>query len=188
VFYAIDLKWNLAKVATEIVLRFYLTIGFVGLLGLTALAVTSTDAWQRRLGRRWAKLHRIVYPIALLAVIHHFMQSKQNISEPTLMAGLLLWLMVYRLVAARMPRNRRPGWRLALVLAVAAPVVTALGEAGWYWLSIGAPPGLVLAADLSLDAGVRPAQWVFAITMAAAAVAVARRLMTRPRTRPGFST
>ena len=51
-----------ADVASEIVLRFYLTIGFVALLTLLALAITSTDGWQKRLGRDWKRLHRLVYP------------------------------------------------------------------------------------------------------------------------------
>ncbi|MBV8167892.1 MAG: sulfoxide reductase heme-binding subunit YedZ [Alphaproteobacteria bacterium] len=177
VTYALDQKWNIAKVATEIVLRFYLTIGFVALLGLAALAVTSTDGWQRRLGgRRWTQLHRLVYPIALLAVIHHFLQSKLNVSEPTVMAGLLIWLMLYRVAAARGLRNRRPGWRLALLLAPVAALLTALGEALYFNLTVGAPPLLVLTADLSLDAGVRPAQVVLAITAVVALVAGLRRL------------
>jgi sulfoxide reductase heme-binding subunit YedZ len=187
--YALDQKWDLVKVASEIVLRIYLTIGFVGLLGLTALAVTSTDGMQRRLGgRRWSRLHRLVYPIALLAVIHHFLQSKLNVSEPTLMSGLLLWLALYRLAAARGPRNRRPGWRLALGLAPLVTLVTALGEAGWFWLSVGAPPALVLAADLSFDTGIRPAQVVFGITATVAAIAGLRRWQSRPRAHARAST
>ena len=56
-----DQMFDLLKVATEIVLRLYLTIGFIALLGLTALAVTSTDAMVRRLGsRRWQRLHQFV--------------------------------------------------------------------------------------------------------------------------------
>src|SRR5581483_9367191 len=49
---------DVAKVASEIALRVYLTIGFTALLGLCALAATSTDAMVRRLGRRWQRLHR----------------------------------------------------------------------------------------------------------------------------------
>lgn len=189
VFYAIDLKWDLAKVATEIVLRIYLTIGFVALLGLAALAATSTDAMQRRLGgRRWTRLHRLVYPIAILAVVHHFMQSKQNVNEPTVMAGLLLWLVLYRVFAARGPRNKRPGWRLALVLAPVVTLATALGEMVWFWAALGAPPLLVLAADLSFDTGIRPAQVVLAITALVALIAGLRRWQSRPRAQPHYST
>ena len=93
--------FDLAKVASEIVLRIYLTIGFAAVLGLSALAATSTDSMVRRLGRRWQTLHRLVYLIALLAVVHYWMQSKLEIWEPTIMVGIYLWLMGYRLLARR---------------------------------------------------------------------------------------
>src|SRR5579863_2880244 len=74
--YCGDQAFDFAKIASEIVRRIYLTIGFVALLGLATLAATSTDRMVRRLGRRWQSLHRLVYPIAFLAVIHYWMQSK----------------------------------------------------------------------------------------------------------------
>ena len=87
--YAADQAFDLAKVASEIALRIYLTIGFAALLGLAALAATSTDGMVRRLGaRRWQRLHRLVYLIALLAIVHYWMQSKLDIWEPTIMAGI----------------------------------------------------------------------------------------------------
>jgi hypothetical protein len=61
--------FDIPKVASEIALRFYLTIGFVALLGLAALAATSTDGMVRRLGgRRWQRLHRLVYLIVALGL------------------------------------------------------------------------------------------------------------------------
>ena len=84
----------------EIALRIYLTIGFAAVLGLAALAATSTDGMIRRLGaRRWQRLHRLVYAIALLAVVHFCMQSKLDLWEPTIMAGLYAWLIFYRVLA-----------------------------------------------------------------------------------------
>src|SRR3954471_23333242 len=97
--YATDQAFDLAKIATEIALRIYLTIGFAAVIGLAALAATSTDGMIRRLGaRRWQRLHRLVYAIALLAVVHYCMQSKLDLWEPTIMAGLYAWLMGYRLL------------------------------------------------------------------------------------------
>ena len=59
--YIADQMFDLIKVASEIVLRLYLTIGFTALVGLTVLAATSTDGMVRRLGgRRWLRLHQIV--------------------------------------------------------------------------------------------------------------------------------
>ena len=59
--YFVQEKFDLAKIASEIALRIYLTIGFVALLGLIALAATSTDAMIKRLGPRWNTLHKIIY-------------------------------------------------------------------------------------------------------------------------------
>src|SRR6185436_606773 len=74
--YVLDQKFDLFKVASEIVLRVYLLIGAIGLIGLIALGVTSTDDAIRRLGsERWNKLHRMIYGIAILGSIHFFIQS-----------------------------------------------------------------------------------------------------------------
>jgi len=95
--YILDQHFDIFKVASEIVLRIYLTIGALGLAGLIALASTSTDAAISRLGSgRWHAIHRFVYAIALLAVVHFFMQSKLNTYQPVLMAGFLIWLLAYR--------------------------------------------------------------------------------------------
>src|SRR5262245_32744142 len=104
--YIADQKFNLVKVATEIALRVYLTIGFTALLGLTALAVTSTDGMVRRLGpRRWQRLHQLIYVIILLALIHFFQQTKADVWVPTFVAGLVGWLLGYRLIVWRRSAN-----------------------------------------------------------------------------------
>jgi sulfoxide reductase heme-binding subunit YedZ len=83
--YIANEKFNLLKVATEIALRLYLTIGFLALLSLTALAVTSTDGMMRRLGgKRWRRLHQLIYVIVLLALVHFFQQTKADVWVPTL--------------------------------------------------------------------------------------------------------
>jgi sulfoxide reductase heme-binding subunit YedZ len=170
-----DQAFDLAKVATEIALRIYLTIGFVALLGLSALAATSTDAMTRRLGgRRWRKLHRLVYGIAVLAVIHHFMQSKANVIEPLVMAGLLFWLLAYRVLAAWRPRQVP-----LVLLGAGAGLLTALGEAVYYALKTGAPMLLVLSANLDTAAGVRPAWIVWGVGALVVVFAWARGLADR---------
>ena len=80
--YILDQKWDLIVVALEIVKRFYLTIGFVALLAYAALAITSTDGWQKRLRRNWKRLHWLVYPAVAVAIVHFFIQSKVRIGEP----------------------------------------------------------------------------------------------------------
>lgn len=79
-FYAADEAFELAKVAGEIVRCFYLAIGVTALLGLAALAGSSTDGMARRLGgQRWQRLHQLVYPIAALGLVHYFIQSKLEV-------------------------------------------------------------------------------------------------------------
>jgi methionine sulfoxide reductase heme-binding subunit len=178
--YFADQAFNLWTVATEIVLRIYLTIGFLALLGLLALAATSTDRMVRRLGGvRWTKLHRLTYPIALLAVIHHFMQSKVNVDQPMIMSGLFIWLMAWRLVAwQRGARRPVPIW-VAVALSLMSGVLTALGEALYYWLKLGAPPTRLLQATLAIDVAIRPAWWVLGITLALSIVGAIRMLQTQ---------
>ena len=158
--YIVDQAFDLGKVAEEILLRFYLTIGFVVLLILSAMAATSTDGMIRRLGgRRWRRLHQLIYLGALLAVVHFFLQTKANVNEPWVMAGLYGWLMGYRLLAWRYGSDSRtPLWAIG-ALGLGAGLVTALGEAIYYWIKVDADPRLVLGADLSLATGVRPA-WI----------------------------
>ena len=111
--YVLDQKWNLVVVATEIIKRFYLTIGFVALLALVVLAITSTDGWQKRLRRNWKRLHWLIYPAAFIAIVHFFIQSKVKIGEPAFTAGLFAWLMLWRVLPPklqrRLPRPRPPG-------------------------------------------------------------------------------
>jgi sulfoxide reductase heme-binding subunit YedZ len=160
-------------------LRIYLTIGFTALLGLTVLAITSTDGWQRRLGaRRWQNLHRVIYGIALLAVIHYCLQTKLDEWEPTVMAGIYLWLMSCRAFMWRYGRGKLPLWAMA-GMSVGAAILTALGEAFYFWIAMGAPVALVLAADLSLDTGVRPA-WVVLVSTAAIVILGAIRNLVKP--------
>jgi methionine sulfoxide reductase heme-binding subunit len=177
--YAADQMFDLVKVATEIVLRIYLTIGFVTLLGLAALTATSTDAMVRRLGgRRWSRLHQTVYGVAILAAIHYFMQRKLEIYEPTVMAGLLFWLLSYRLVLRLWARRRPPVWAIFL-LATIAGLATAVGEAVYFRLAMGVDPLLILSADLSLDVGLRPGWVVLIVGLAVTVLAAGRDLAKR---------
>ena len=98
--YIADQSFDLRKVASEIVLRLYLTIGFIAWSALPILAATSTDAMVKRLGgMNWRRLHQIIYVIGLLALIHFFQQTKADVSVPVFVSGLFTWLMGYRLIA-----------------------------------------------------------------------------------------
>src|SRR5271165_7150637 len=181
--YTADQMFDLQKVASEIALRIYLTIGFAALLGLAALAATSTDGMVRRLGGwRWRRLHQLVNAIVVLAVIHYCFQSKLDLWEPTIMAGLLVWLLGYRLLWWRFGSHGRLALGWLAPLGVAAALGTALGEAAYFRLAFHADPLRVLGADFSLQTGIRPAVIVFAIG-AAITVAGAWRAAASPRPR-----
>jgi methionine sulfoxide reductase heme-binding subunit len=91
----LGLAWETLFV--DITERPYITVGFTALVLLVPLAVTSTHGWQRRLGRKWAKLHRLIYAIAVLAVVHYWWQTKLDVAEPLLYAFLLTVLLGVRL-------------------------------------------------------------------------------------------
>lgn len=165
--YAAQQGFALGHVAAEIALRIYLTIGFVALLGLVALGATSTDAAVRRLRHNWVRLHRLVYAIAVLATVHYFLQSKADVSQATLMAGLFVLVFGYRIAD-----RGRAALTAPLVLAGVALLATAatvLIEYAWYALATGIPAERVLAANLDPDLAIRPA-WSVAIAGLAVAL------------------
>lgn len=85
----------------DIVKRPYITVGMVCFVLLAPLAATSTNAMIRRLGgRNWQRLHRLVYPAAILAVLHFYMLVKADIREPLLYASLVAALLGWRLWAS----------------------------------------------------------------------------------------
>lgn len=182
VAYAADQMFDLGKVASEIVLRYYLTIGFVGLLLLAALAATSTDGMVRRLGgKRWKRLHRLTYLIGIIAIAHFFMQSKLDVSEPTVMAGLFVWLMLYRAWSEWIGRHSVTAlWALAALAPISA-LATAGGEWVYYAAFTGIDPDLVLQANLTTQAGLRPAWVVLAIALAVPLAAALWRALERWR-------
>jgi sulfoxide reductase heme-binding subunit YedZ len=173
--YVAHMNGDLAKVASEIVARIYLTIGFVALLGLVALGVTSTDAMVRRLGRGWKRLHRLVVPIALLGLVHFFLQSRLDVTEPTLMAGLLLWLLAWR----TLPREVQGSGLALLAVALVAGLGTVLVEYAWFALATQVDPLRVVLANLDLAFGPRPAVIVLLAGLVAAMVPQARRKLAR---------
>jgi sulfoxide reductase heme-binding subunit YedZ len=154
--YIADQGFDLVHVALEIARRIYLLIGFVALLGLTVLAITSTDTMVKRLGGlRWRRLHQITHGIGLLALIHFFQQTKADVTVPTLYAGLFAWLIGYRLLAGWRGQNALSAPWLA-ALAVAAGLLTLVGEAIGIGLSFGVSPLTILATALDTDLGIRP--------------------------------
>jgi methionine sulfoxide reductase heme-binding subunit len=97
----LDHWFDVAALLKDILKRPYITVGFVGYLCLVPLAATSTSAMVRRLGgRNWQRLHRVVYVIAVLTVLHFVWQraAKNNLNEPLIYAAVLAVLLGFRVI------------------------------------------------------------------------------------------
>ena len=175
--YVVDQDGMLGRIIEEITRRFYLTIGFIAVLGLLVLALTSTDGWMRYLGRGWKRLHRLVFPLAVLAVLHAMIQAKSNASEPLVMAGLLLWLVVWRLLPR--PLALRPGVLAGGALLVG--VATAGLEYLWYANATNLPAARIFMANFNPDLAPRPALAVMLMALVLPALVVVQRLAGRRR-------
>jgi methionine sulfoxide reductase heme-binding subunit len=100
-YVAVDQGLDLHVLAQDVAKRKFMTVGFVGWLGLVPLAVTSTDRWVRRLGyARWKRLHRLVYVVAVLGVVHFIWRVKADTLRPYVFGAILAALLVARLPGA----------------------------------------------------------------------------------------
>ncbi|MDE2516839.1 MAG: ferric reductase-like transmembrane domain-containing protein [Rhodospirillales bacterium] len=169
--YVIDENFRLGFVASEILHRFYLTIGFVTLLGLVTLGATSTDAALRRLGANWKRLHRLAYGLILLAALHYFLQTKANVSEAVMLTGFVVWLLAWRAAPAGAQRS---AWIAAPLLVLATAATMAI-EFAWYATMTRIDPWRVLAVNETLRYGLRPAHIVALAGAAVLALALTRR-------------
>ena len=157
-----DQSFDLGKAVHEISHRVYLIIGATAWLGLATLAATSTDGMVRRLGGlRWRRLHQVIYGIALLALIHYFQQTKADVAVPTFAAGLLLWLMTYRLLVWWQDTSEL-STRSLLALSVVVSILTFAGEAIGIGITFRVSPMRVLDTVFDFDAGLRPGWQVLA--------------------------
>ena len=95
-YIALDLNFNWSLVLDEIVSRPYLSVGAFSWLILLALAVTSTQGIQRRMGKHWQKLHNWVYLATLLAPIHYIWSVKSGLIEPIIYILVALGLLAFR--------------------------------------------------------------------------------------------
>ena len=111
-YLVLDLRGWWTLVFEEIAERPYITVGLAAWLLLVPLAVTSTRGWMRRLGRNWGRLHRAVYAVAVLAVLHFWWIVKSDYREPLLYAAILTALLGWR-VWKRLSRRTAPATRPA---------------------------------------------------------------------------
>ena len=99
-YVAFDRFFRFATVPGDIVRRPFIAIGMTAFLLMLPLAITSTDAMIKRLGgKRWARLHRIVYAAAVLGVLHYYMLVKSDVRLPLTFAFLLAVLLGFRAFA-----------------------------------------------------------------------------------------
>lgn len=106
-FVGLDYTFDVGLLREAIFEKRYALVGFAAFILLLPLAITSTTGWMRRLGRRWKRLHQVVYVAAVLAVLHFTWSVKADIRVPLQFAGLLGLLLV-----ARWPPVRRAARRL----------------------------------------------------------------------------
>ena len=110
----LDQFFDPAAIVKDIIKRPFITVGFAAFILLIPLAATSTHAMIRRLGRRWQQLHRLVYVIAILGVVHYLWLIKKDITEPVVYGGILTLLLFLRLP-----------WGLALLQTARARLIPA---------------------------------------------------------------
>ncbi len=105
-FFILGFDW--AQLGVELVKRPYIFVGSLAFLGLLAMAVTSNRYSQRRLGKRWKKLHRLIYGVLGLGLLHMLWIVRADLKEWTLYAGIGALLLVLRIPAVA---RRIPIWR-----------------------------------------------------------------------------
>lgn len=99
IYAVLDRELDWSHLGEDIIERPFITIGFLAWLLLIPLAATSTNAMMRRLGRRWKKLHKLVYLIGALAVVHFIWLVKKDLQEPLIYASIFVILMLLRMPA-----------------------------------------------------------------------------------------
>ena len=96
-YMVLDLYFDFSAIAKDILKRPYITVGFTALVLMIPLAITSNAKMIRRLGKRWQQLHYLVYPIAILGVIHFYWLVKSDITRPAQYGLVLALLLGFRL-------------------------------------------------------------------------------------------
>ena len=107
-YVAFDHVFDVVEILKDIVKRPFITVGFTALALMTPLAITSANRMVQRLGtKRWLALHRLVYVIAPLGVLHFWWMVKRDVTEPAIYAAILALLLGYRAWAHLKDRRRR---------------------------------------------------------------------------------
>ena len=105
-YLVLDQYFGWTYIIDDIAERPYITVGFAAFVLLIPLAITSTKGWIRRLGKRWTKLHRLVYVSAGLGVLHYIWVVKADLRRPLVLAAILVVLLLLRTPPARAALER----------------------------------------------------------------------------------
>jgi len=99
----LDQNWDLIDMLKDVAKRPFITMGFMSFVLLLPLALTSNHWAQRKLGRRWGKLHRIIYLIGVAAILHYWWHkaSKNDLETVSIYAGVMLLLLCCRIPSIR---------------------------------------------------------------------------------------
>ncbi len=107
IYVTFDRELDLRSTFVEFGLRTYLQVGGISLLLMIPLAATSTNTMIRKMGaKRWQVLHRLAYPIGILAVIHFYMSVKSDVREPMAFGVVMLGLLAMRLLPQSKARTK----------------------------------------------------------------------------------
>jgi len=107
IFLMFLLQWQWSDIGHEIVERPYITIGFTAFIFLVPLGLTSSSAAQRKMGRNWKKLHRLVYVVSILAVIHILWIVRSSYFDALLYGSLVFICLAYRIMRKYSPAVRK---------------------------------------------------------------------------------
>ena len=101
-YMVLDQFFDFEEIIIDIAKRPYITVGFTAFVLLIPLAITSTKGMMKRLGKKWTMLHKIIYLIGTLAILHFLWLVKADILEPVIFGIILITLLILRL-----PKKRR---------------------------------------------------------------------------------
>jgi sulfoxide reductase heme-binding subunit YedZ len=133
IYLVLDQFFDWHTIIEDIGKRPYITVGFTALVLMSALAATSNRWAVKRLGKRWARLHALVYVIALAGIVHFTWSQKADIRRPTIYGIILVGLLALRLVVPRLQGRARRRVPLTALAGTVQPPRPAGGRrpAGW---------------------------------------------------------
>ena len=158
VFYFVSQDWDWPLIIDGMITALYLTTGYVALALMLFLGLTSNDVSIRTLGSNgWRRLHWLVYPAAILSLVHFLLEVRADGDEAAIIAGLLLYLFLFRGL-----RRVTGEARLShlLILAPLCGIATLVLEAAYYKWGTGVHAESILWANLDFPHDIRPSWWV----------------------------